>query len=176
MKEQFEVYDSGRAPLLKRHIRQWFSRLSQMLLLTGFLIFFAQYHKLPNMYSAASIVGGSAWGFVQTTAVFQNSRRTFWCVKLSNRKVEGYDYGRKKTSLDWIKVDKLELSKEGITIYGPKQQKIHVSSMFDDFEEAGQRILEWAEFYEIPIYVNGDHWMRMDVDQVFPFVDAKTTT
>ena len=98
-------------------------------------------------------------------------RRVVWCLKLSDRHLVGYDYTRRKTVLDWTKLQRVEIGSEGLVLRGPELCFFEISHQFPDFAHLSHRILYYAEFYDVPIYVDGRPWQDVDVYHLFPFLD-----
>lgn len=100
-------------------------------------------------------------------------RRVVWCVKLSDRAIVGYDYTRQKTSLDWTRVERVELAGGGLTVYGPAPCSFEIPHLFPDFAELSHRILHYAEFYDIPVFIDGQPLHQLDVYALYPFLCEK---
>ena len=103
-------------------------------------------------------------------------RHTVWCIKLSDREVVGYDYSRRKIKLDWIYVERIEITKKGMLIVGPVPCSLVVPHLFPDFAELSHLVLHYADFYEIPIFVNGEPWQQLDIFDLYPFLAELTSS
>jgi hypothetical protein len=101
---------------------------------------------------------------------FGRLRRIVWCVKISDRRIEGYGYNRRKIAFDWLQVHRVELTEAGLTVVGPDSQCIDVPHLFPDFAELSHRIVGHAEFYGVPIFIDGRPWQSLDVYALFPFL------
>lgn len=98
-------------------------------------------------------------------------RRVVWCVKISDRRVVGYDYARRRTVLDWTNIERVELADTGLLIVGPAPISLEVPHLFPDFAVLSHRILQHAEFYEVPVYLHGQPWQDLNVYRLFPFLE-----
>ena len=97
-------------------------------------------------------------------------RRVVWCVKLSDRLIVGYDYTRQKTALDWTKVERVELAGRGLTVFGPPPCSFEIPHLFPDFAELSHRVLFYAEFYDVPVFIDGQPLQELDVYALYPFL------
>ncbi len=167
----FEVFDNEQVQFLTRR---------QAALLTGLIIgmiavtaaAMAGVHiGLAPLVPAALFIF-AAWlsllGYVRKR--IQELRRVVWCVKLSERSIVGYDYARRKTTFDWIHVRRVELKRDGLTVIGPEEKILEVPHLFTDFPTLSHRIAEHAEFYSIPLFIDGEPLQNVDVYSVFPFL------
>ena len=98
-------------------------------------------------------------------------RRVMWCIKLSDRCIVGYDYTRQKTTLDWTNVQRVELAGRGIAVFGPPPCSFEIPHLFPDFAELSHRILYYAEFYDVPVFIDGQALNELDVYALYPFLD-----
>ena len=101
----------------------------------------------------------------------QKLRRVVWCIKISERCVEGYDYTRKKPRFDWIRIARVELAQDGLLLVGPEDATLEIPHLFPDFAALSPRIVFHADFYDIPIFINGQPWEEIDVYNLFPFLE-----
>ncbi len=111
-------------------------------------------------------IGLLAW----TIHRLRQLRRVVWCVKLSDRRVIGYDYARRRTVLDWTVIERIELTDSGLLFVGPPPASLEVPLLFPDFAVLSHHALGHAEFYGIPVYVHGRPWQELDVYNLFPFL------
>ena len=99
-------------------------------------------------------------------------RRVMWCVKLSDRCIVGYDYTRQKTALDWTEVRRVELAGRGLNVSGPPPCSFEIPHLFPDFAELSHRVLYYAEFYDVPVFIDGKPLNDLDVYALYPFLDS----
>lgn len=102
-------------------------------------------------------------------------RRVVWCVKLSDRRIVGYDYARRKTELDWIRIERIILAPKGLIIDGAQPRSIEIPHLFPEFATLSHRIFEYANLYDIPVFINGQPWQQLDVYAMFPTLLSKTS-
>ena len=166
-----EVFDNERVQFLTR---QQATKLVRILVgafalsATGIVVGF--YHKLffPGIIAAVLVIWAVAFWWISWR--LQMLRRVVWCVKISDRRVEAYDYTRKKLSLDWTKVERVEINSEGLVLAGPNFYAFEIPQLFTDFSALSHRIVALAELYEIPISVEGTSWQKLDVYELYPFL------
>lgn len=101
----------------------------------------------------------------------QRVRRVMWCVKISDRRIVGYDYSRRQTVLDWMQVKTVELTDTGLVVKGLDNQSLEITHLFPEFAELSHRVAFYADIYDIPVFVDGLPWQNIDVYDVFPFLD-----
>lgn len=103
-----------------------------------------------------------------STRRLERLRRVVWCVKISDRRVVGYDYARHRTTLDWLDVEHIVLTRESLLLAGPDRRAIEVPVLFQDYAALAHRIVHYAEFYEVPVLVGDQPWQSIDVYAHFP--------
>ena len=101
-------------------------------------------------------------------------RRLVWCIKLSEARVVGYDYTRRKAVLEWDEVRRAELAADGLLLVGPAGCVFHVSHRFPDFAVLSHRVVYYAEQNGVPIFIDGQPWQEIDVYRLFPFLADDT--
>lgn len=117
------------------------------------------------------ILAGVWFGtLVWTVHRLRQLRRVVWCVKISDRRVIGYDYARRRTILDWTRIERVELTESGLVIVGPAPTSLEIPHLFPDFAILSHRILQHAEFYGTPLYLHGQPWQDLNVYTLFPFL------
>jgi hypothetical protein len=103
-------------------------------------------------------------------------RSVVWCVKLSARGLVGYDYGRRRVALAWPAVERVELDAEGLVVVGRdgggEPRRLRVPHLFPDYARLSHRVVEYAEAFGRPVYVDGRPWQLLDVHEVYPFLRA----
>lgn len=99
-------------------------------------------------------------------------RRSVWCLKVSDRHVVGYDYQRRKTTIDWTAVRRVDLQADGLTVANGDGVELVVSAAFPAFSDLSHRIAHYAELYEVPLFLDGFAWQALDVYRLFPFLAA----
>ncbi len=97
-------------------------------------------------------------------------RRIVWCVKLSSEEVVGYDYARRRPTIPWRTVERIEIGDAALTIVGPAPIQLEIAHVFRDFVQVSHRVVHYADRYGIPVFVNGKPWQHINVYDVFPFL------
>ncbi len=109
-------------------------------------------------------------------------RRLVWCIKLSEDRIVGYDYTRRKAILAWTRVERVDLTRDGLLIVGPELFAFEIPHLFPDFAALSHRVVHYAEVNGVPVSIDGQPWQELDVYQLFPFLaddpsaDAPGTT
>ena len=97
-------------------------------------------------------------------------RRLVWCLKLSEERIVGYDYTRRKAIMDWHRVQRVDLTGDGLVIVGPELFAFEIPHLFPDFAALSHRVVYYAEGHGIPVSIDGKPWEELDVYQLFPFL------
>jgi hypothetical protein len=97
-------------------------------------------------------------------------RRLVWCIKLSEERLVGYDYTRRKAVMEWSRVQRVEVTGDGLLIVGPALFAFEIPHLFPDFAELSHRVVYYAELNGSPVFIDGQPWQELDVFQLFPFL------
>ncbi|NNF58047.1 MAG: hypothetical protein HKN04_07375 [Rhodothermaceae bacterium] len=96
-----------------------------------------------------------------------------WSVKLSFHHIIG-DFGRRRTTIRWRAVARVELDRDGLVILGADEQgvaqKLRIAHAFPDYPRLSHRVVEYAEAHGRPVYVDGQPWQLLDLHAVYPFL------
>lgn len=171
MPNWFEVFDNEQVQLLTRRQAAKLTGICVGIFAFSIVLFaLGQLSRFPLSVAILVIAGGWAGALAWLMQRFKQLRKIVWCVKISSRFVVGYDYTRRKTKLDWTVVERVELTQEGLTVVGPNLNFLEIPHLFTDFATLSHRIVHYAEFYEIPVLINGQTWEEIDVYSLFPFL------
>lgn len=110
-----------------------------------------------------SVVAWTAWRL-------RNLRRRVWCVRLTDDGIEGYDYARRKITLDWDSVRRIDLADHGLVVVGTGPCLFEVPYAFNEFPDLSHRLVRDAEQRGVPLYVDGRPWQQLDVYHLFPML------
>lgn len=171
MPSWYEVFDNVEVQYAtRRQAATLGAVLAGMLAVTVALVLYASALHLPSSGVALAVM--ALWG---ATAVWCLRRlralhRVVWCIKLSDREIVGYDYARRKVRIDWIEAERVILNTDGLLVVGPAPHCLEIRHLFPDFAELSHRIVSYAEFYEIPVCIDGQPWQQLDVYDLFPFL------
>lgn len=97
-------------------------------------------------------------------------RRLVWCLKLSDERIVGYDYTRRKVVMDWNRVRRIELTGDGLLVIGPDLFAFEIPHLFPDFADLSHRVVYHAERHHIPVFIDERPWQEVDVYHLFPFL------
>ena len=97
-------------------------------------------------------------------------RRVVWCIKLSEDRIVGYDYTRRKAVMDWSRVQHIDLKSDGLLIVGDELFAFEIPHLFPDFAELSHRVVHYAELNGVSVSIDGQPWQELDVFQLFPFL------
>ena len=169
MSSWYEVFDNVEV----QHVTR--KRVAKLMatvvgLVAATLTLLALGHQQVMPLAAAGVLVVVVW----TAAVWcisrrmRRLRRVVWCVKLSDREVVGYDYTRHKVRLDWIEVARVDVTHDGLVVYGPDPVVLEVPKLFPDFPALSHRVVGYADFYGVPVYLEGRPWDQLDVFALFP--------
>ncbi len=101
-------------------------------------------------------------------------RCVVWCVKLSVHRVVGHDCGRRRAALAWEAVERVELDRDGLLLVGRDEggvsRRLRVPHAFPDYARLSHRVVEYAEAFGRPVFVDGRPWQLLDLHEVYPFL------
>jgi hypothetical protein len=141
-------------------------------LLLGLTAFALPAEGGDSLAMAAGVVAAAAAAWL--VAGLRAIRDLVWRVKLSVRRVIGYDLTQQRVSLVWGDVDCLEIDRRGILIRGRDEtgtpSRLRVPPAFPEFSALSHRLVDYAEAYGRPIYVDGRPWQLIDLHAVYPFL------
>jgi hypothetical protein len=173
MSNWFEVYDSDEVLLVTRKkLAKLYAVVMPVSLLMLMAVLFVIARPLPIFLLGGVILAAIVTLNLWMVRQIHQLRQVVWCVKLSDRRVAGYNYARQHTELDWTWVRRVELTSQSILLIGKLGQTLEVPHRFADFSSLSHRIVEYAEFYGVPVYVDGRPWDELDVHSVYPFIEG----
>ncbi len=107
---------------------------------------------------------------------YQRLRRIVWCIKFSDAEVVGYDYARRRITIPWVKVERLEIGGDSLTIVGPQPASLEITHLFAEFAQVSHCIMRYAERHGVPVFVDGRPWQQLDVYDLFPFLSEDASS
>lgn len=168
MSRWFEVFENDRVQFVTRERVLYLVYLggSTLLLVVAGALFIATRQVplevgLPVLLIALALPGSYVIWSLHEIA------RIVWCVKLSDRGAIGYDFARRKRSFDWTQVDRVELATTGLRLIHHRGDTLEVPHLFPNFADLSHRIIEYAEFYSIPVCIEGQRWEEVDVKTLY---------
>lgn len=178
MADWYEVFDNEQVQL---DTRQRVARLVVVLiaglaLAVGAVPVLAFY--LPSPLLAVGLGGAVGLGVaVWASQAFLRLRSVVWCVKLSVHRVVGYDYARRKSTIPWSRVERIDITPGGLAIAeapheGIPGRVLRIPHLFPDYAALSHRVVEYAEAHGLPVCVNGRPWQFLDVPTLYPFMSA----
>lgn len=171
MQSWYEVFDNVQVQLMTRRQAAKLTALAAAAVgLSVSLLLLPQLAAVPFSLVVVVVLAGWVATFVWCARRYRRLRCVVWCVKLSDREIVGYDFARRKTRVDWLDVERVELEKTGLQVVGPDPFRLEISHVFPDFAQLSHRIIHYADFYDIPIHVDGGPWQLLDVYDLFPFL------
>lgn len=176
MPDWYEVFDNEQVQFATR---QRVARLVVILaaslgLVVGLVPVMAFY--LPSTLLAIGL-GGSVLLAISVWAsrAFLRLRSVVWCVKLSVHRVVGYDYARRKSTIPWTRVERVDLDAQGLVISeapheGVPGRVLRIPHLFPDYAALSHRVVEYAEAHGLPVCVGGRPWQFLDLPTIYPFM------
>ena len=172
MAYQYDVFD---AEEVQYETRQKVTRLlgivlaAVVLTVLGALLAYGRAASLP-------VVGGGVFAVWLATIWWvsrqmRQLRRVVWCIKLSRRRLVGYDYARRTIKLDWAQVQRVEVSDDDLRIVGSRHCSIDVPSVFPQFAALSHHAVFHAEAHGVPVHLHGQPFDDLDVRVLFPFLE-----
>lgn len=171
MSNWYEVFDNEE---VQRHARTQATHLTVVTALTVVitLIVATLGYEAYLSFPTVGILLAATWLFsVRWVAQrMRRLRRLVWCIKLSEERIVGYDYTRRKAVMTWDRVERVDLSDQGLLLAGPNGSAFEIPHLFPDFPELSHRIVHYAEMNGIPVYIEGLPWQELNVYRLFPFL------
>ncbi|MEM1269225.1 MAG: hypothetical protein AAF752_05365 [Bacteroidota bacterium] len=166
----YEVYDSDEVLLVtKRRFNRIMLTLGVAGILAIAMVFYLTARPKPMLIWSAVLVLTSGAILHVLVSRLQALRRVVWCVKVSDRLVSGYNYARRRTRIDWTDVDYVDLERRSLRLVSESGTSIEVLYRFQEFVDLGHRLVEYAEFYELPVLIDGRPIDEVDLDGVYPY-------
>lgn len=177
MPHWFEVFDNETVQLMGRKRAAALIALGMTLIGVTLLLMVMSHEGIVATEVAGLLITTSWLGTLWWTLKrLRQLRRLVWCVKLAEDRIVGYDYTRRKTMLHWIHVERLELTHEGLLVVGPDDCTLEIPHLFPEYATLSHRIVQYAEHYGIPVFVDGRPWEDLDVYALFPGLAAGRST
>lgn len=173
----YDVYDNVEIQLITRKQAAAVTALAAVLLAFSFFCLalgLAGRLPLPAAVVAAGVTSGSF--SVWLVRRVRQLRRVVWCVKLSKEEVVGYDYARRRITIPWRRVERVEIGDGSLTIVGPPADSLEVTHHFREFAQVSHRIVHYADRFGIPVFVNGKPWQHINVYDLYPFLTDDTSS
>jgi len=171
MSHWYEVFDNEE---VQRHTRKQATHLTAVATLAiattlvGATLGFEGHLPLPAVGGILAVTWFATVRWLASRT--RKLRRLVWCIKLSEERIVGYDYTRRKAVIDWNRVERVELKKDGLLLIGPPLAAFEIPHLFPDFAELSHRVVHYAEMNDVAIFIDGQPWQELDVYQLFPFL------
>lgn len=156
MYDQYEVYQTNSTPILWQPLIQLGKRLVLLFGIGLLFVWFVNRVQAPDFFDISILFLTIV---VAITFLYQGARSVDGLIarfQISNRKMIFLDIWQHQTILDWIKVDRIEWNEQGLHIISTKQKSFWIAASFPMFAQLTASCLEWAEFYEVPVFVSGN--------------------
>jgi hypothetical protein len=176
METCWEVYDDGAIQYnIRRQAARLYGVFTAMLAASAAVAAMIGAGVLP---AGPVLVGlGVTWAAVGAFAVIHRRRlrSVAWCIKLSAERIVGFDYQRRRTSLAWNEVDRVDVREGYIAVKGLVDGQISIPSTFPAFAAISHRVTELAEGNGCVVCVDGRPWQELDVYAAYPFLMDETS-
>lgn len=171
MSHWYEVFDNEEVQWHARRQAAHLSALAATSVLTTVLIVALGLEGFIAMETTGGSLlvlwSGTVWWIASRQ---RKLRRVVWCIKLSEERVVGYDYTRRKAVMAWPSVRRIELTNKGLLMVGVDLCTFEVPHLFPDFAELSHRIVHYAEQHGVPVFIDGQPWQELDIYLLFPFL------
>ena len=176
MADWYEVFDNEQVQLDTRQ------RVAQLVVMVAVGLALAvgsvpvMSYYLPSPLLAVGLGGALLLGIaVWASQLFLRLRSVVWCVKLSVHRIVGYDYARRKSTIPWTRVERIDLDPRGLVIAEAPHESIPgrvlcIPHLFPDYAALSHRVVEYAEAHGLPVCVNGRPWQFLDVPTLYSFM------
>src|SRR5690606_36866692 len=106
----YDVYDNIEVQLVTRKKAAALTGAAIVVLACAVLmIAWGLIQRLPScpvLVLGLAAAGSFMWWFTRRIG---RQRRIVWCVKLSREEIDGYDYARRRRSIPWRKVERVDI-------------------------------------------------------------------
>lgn len=172
MSHWYQVFDDERVNLVTRSAARAHAGGAVALGLFSGAVLVASFSGLFSLLPALLVVAG-AWGWAGALLYryWSRLRTQVWCVKISDREIVGYDYRRRRIRIDWIAATAVDVRRHGLAVRSEDNQLLEIPGGFPQFTELSQAVLEQADFYGIPILIDGAPLTQVKLNDLFPFLD-----
>jgi|GEM_PF-982675 len=178
MSDWYEVFDDERVQQLTRLRvgRVSTAAVAALAVGLGALPLAVLYAAAPLAVAAAILLGLGGVLAVLGRQMLR-LRRVTWCLKVSVHRVVGYDYARRKTTMPWTEVERLDVDADGLLVVGAPQAGrpgpvLRVPTLFPEFAALSHRLAEYAEAHGVPVCVDGRPWQLLDLHTIYPFLPS----
>ncbi len=110
------------------------------------------------------------WGSLTAWAALRLYRlqHQVWRLHLSESKLIGYDYGRQAWVIDWMHLDRLNLTEDGLRVETLDGRHLVIPNGHADFSALSHALLDYAEHLGCPLYLNGRPFETVDLRTLLP--------
>jgi hypothetical protein len=167
----YQVFDDERVNLVTRSAaRRHAGAATALGLVSGIALFASVVGPLSIYPVVLTLVGLWGWAGAALFRFWTDLRRQVWCLKISDREVVGYDYRRKRIRIDWVDALGVDVNNRGLSIAATKDRRLEVPVRFPSYTDLCHTVLEHAEFYGVPVLVDGAPLAAVAAKDVFPFL------
>lgn len=181
MAEWFEVYDAKgvlvRARRRARRLMWAYAAVSGTLISVAPVAVFVLRRGgfAVAVLSALGLVVYGVWLIARLNQI----HRKLWRIDVSVHRALGFDTGRRSRALAWSNVEQVEVEDAGLTLVGRTHGawvRLQVPRSFPRYTALAHRIVEYAEAHNRPVWIDGQPWQSLDLNVVYPFLDAESQT
>lgn len=176
MSHWYEVFDNEEVQLQARRQAAQLTALAVATILLTFTLTALGIERILPLPAVAGLLLAIWFGTVWWIGSrMRRLRRIVWCIKLSEERVVGYDYTRRKAVLAWDQIHRVELTPNGLLLTGAAPFSFEIPHLFPDFATLSHRIVHYAEQHGVPVLIDGKPWEAIDVYRLFPFLADDTS-
>jgi hypothetical protein len=99
--------------------------------------------------------------------------RTVWCVKVSEENIVGYDCARRKTTLKWDALQRVDVTDHALVLVRSPYCFFEISTAFFDYPTLSHSILAHAERHDVALCLDGRPLDAIDVYALYPFLTGE---
>lgn len=125
-------------------------------------------HRIADLLVACFLC--LAWGGLTAWAALRLYRlqHQVWRLQLSDTRLVGYDYGRHARTLEWAHIHRLELADQELRLETLDSRRLVVPDEHAGFPELSHVLLDYAERFGCPLYLNGCPFEAIDLRTLLP--------
>jgi hypothetical protein len=171
-----EVYDDGAIQFsIRKQAARLYSIITALVAVTAIAVALVVSGLVP--FAPALVTVAIAWIAVVTAATARQKRlrQVAWCVKLTAESITGFDYERRRRSMDWNEVDRVDIRDDGLHVVNCQGDALCIPASFPEFHLLSHRIVRIAEEHAARLCINEKPWQEIDVYAIYPFLMEQAT-
>lgn len=102
----------------------------------------------------------------------QRARSVAWCLKVTDDAIVGYDFSRQRRVIFWKDVASIDVTESALHIHSTRKSSLVIPHLYKEYDALGHILLDYTEYYDVLLTVNGTPMNEINVYQLFPGFEA----